>query len=133
MKLHSEMTLHRFADERRDVLLAGQVVRLEHWPGEFTVIDGRVWLTRRGDPQDHLLERGARVRLGRGDAAVIEAWDAGGSATVGWRRLPQPLRAGAFVRAGLAAASPRAGGAARGSPPEADRGGRGPRPRRPRR
>ena len=105
MKSHHEMNAERrLRNGHRDVLLGGQVVRVEHAPGEFTVIDGRVWLTRRGDPHDHLLERGASLRLGRGDAALVESWDAGRSATVRWRRLGhQPLRAGAFVRAGLAA------------------------------
>lgn len=80
------------------VLLGGQAVTVEHAPGEFTVIDGRVWLTRRGDPNDHVLDEGAQVRIERGDAAVIESWDVRRSATVRWRGTPQPLRAGAFLR-----------------------------------
>ena len=87
----------------RDVLLGGQAVTVEHWPGEFTVIDGRVWLTRRGDRADHVLERGSRFRLDRGDTAVVESWRADQPAMVRWRRLPQPLPGSGLVRAGLAA------------------------------
>jgi hypothetical protein len=82
----------------RRVLLGGQAITVEHAPGEFTVIDGRVWLTRRGDPDDHVLDEGAHARIERGEAAVIESWDARRSATVRWRGTPQRLGAGAFLR-----------------------------------
>lgn len=47
-----------------------------HWrapaAGEL-VACARLWLTRRGDLDDHVLHPGDRVRLGRGDDIVVEA------------------------------------------------------------
>ena len=84
------------------MLLVGQAVPVSPWPGELTVVDGRVWMTRQGDLQDHLLEPGRSVRLEPHAGAVIEPWAAGASATVQWRRLPQPIRLPGFVAAALA-------------------------------
>jgi hypothetical protein len=70
-------------------LLAGQAVQVSAWPGELTVIDGRVWLTRRGDSVDHVLEPGQRLRLNGNDAAVIEALERDADAAVRWQPLAQ--------------------------------------------
>ena len=48
---------------------AGQPLSVSPWPGELTVVDGRVWLTRRGDAADHVLEAGAAAAPAAGDAA----------------------------------------------------------------
>lgn len=39
----------------------------------LSVCAGRVWLTRPGDPRDHLLAEGDRFPLGGGGAFVLEA------------------------------------------------------------
>jgi hypothetical protein len=79
-------------------VLCGQVERVAGGPGELTVVDGRVWVTRRGDRDDHVLGAGQRITLSRADAALLEAWDAQAGATVCWQPAP---------RAGLAAAARR--------------------------
>ena len=56
--------------------------------GELRVLEGRVWLTRRGDAQDHWLEAGQSVRLHARDAAVIEPHGLNG-ATLQWRPMRQ--------------------------------------------
>lgn len=99
----------RFEHQRR--LAAGEILRLGPWPGELSVVDGRVWLTRRGDPDDHWLRRGEAIALGRGRGVIVEA---AGEATLRWRpgREVGPIAwALRGVLAALAAAS-RSGAAA---------------------
>lgn len=83
-------------------LVAGQAVSVSAWPGELTVVDGRVWLTRRGDLADHVLEAGQRLRLQAGDAAVIEGWASDSDAVVRWMPLPQRRARAPLVAAALA-------------------------------
>jgi hypothetical protein len=52
--------------------------------GWLQVRDGRVWLTRTGDPSDHVLRSGQAVHLGPGDAVVVEPWQAGRAAALVW-------------------------------------------------
>jgi hypothetical protein len=66
-------------------LLGGQVVRVESWPGELTVVDGRVWLTRRGDGDDHVLGSGQHMVLSGDEDVLLEAWDTAAGATVRWQ------------------------------------------------
>ncbi len=72
-------------------LLGKQVVRVEARPGRLTVIDGRVWLTRRGDGDDHVLVGGQHIALAGNAAALLEAWDAQAGASVHWQPVPQAL------------------------------------------
>lgn len=60
------------------------------WPGALTVLGGRVWLTRRGDIDDHILDAEQRLHLAGGDGAVIEAWQPAAGATLRWTPDPQP-------------------------------------------
>ena len=83
------------ADHRR--LIGGQIVRVAPWPGELTVVDGRVWLTRRGDNDDHVLDGGQRIALAGNAEALVEAWDARVGATVRWLPAPQALPRGGLV------------------------------------
>ena len=103
-------------------LTAGQAIQLSPGPGELTVIDGRVWLTRRGELDDLVLRPGQRLHLDGGAGAVIEAWDRDGGAAVRWQAQAQPrpradflapVLAGALdLLAGLAAGVARGLGAA---------------------
>lgn len=85
-------------------LAAGQAIQVSPWPGELTVIDGRVWLTRRGEAADHVLRPGQRLRLDGNAGAVIEAWDRGGGAAVRWQPQAQPRPRAAFLAPVLAGA-----------------------------
>ena len=87
-------------------LPAGQALELGRLGGEFTVIEGRVWLTRGAELGDHIVIPGQRVRLAAGEHAVIEPLDRNGSVAVRWnpRRqsfvgalLAEPLRGLAFL------------------------------------
>ncbi len=70
-------------------LAAGRAFSLSSRSGELTVLDGRVWLTRHNDLADHVLERGQRLQLQPGDAAVVEGWSREGDAVVHWQARPQ--------------------------------------------
>ena len=85
----------------RASLASGQALTLGRGAGELSVLDGRVWVTRKDDLGDHVLEAGRSIRFGANAGLVIEAWDQ--AATVQWQRLAQPLRLPAFVVGGLAA------------------------------
>jgi len=52
-------------------------VRVERLAGEFAVVSGRVWVTRRGDPDDYVIEPGQRFVVKASDEVVIEPWHAG--------------------------------------------------------
>ena len=93
------------------IIDAGNAMRLDRLGGELSVLQGRVWLTREGDPDDHLVEAGQRVRFGVAEDAVIESWDSGQPLVVRWnpRRqsffgalLAEPLRGLAFLTGLLA-------------------------------
>lgn len=42
--------------------------------GRLTVAAGRAWLTRAGDPDDHVLMPGDSLRLAAGEQVVVEPW-----------------------------------------------------------
>lgn len=95
-------------------LLPGEAFRVPRRPGELLALEGRVWLTRHGDTQDHLLEAGQSFRLAGGDDVVVEPWAHGEAATLAWQPLPgQGLRLAAwpalFAAAGLTALARAAG------------------------
>ena len=89
----------------------GQLVHLMSG-GELTVTKGRVWMTRLGDLDDHLIEAGQRIRVGASEDAIIESWRPTDSARVQWVPQRQPLAVLAFAEvlrgfAGLAAGAAR--------------------------
>lgn len=91
---------------------SGDATRLGRLGGELTVLDGRVWLTRDGDPGDHFIDAGQRVRVAAGENAVIEPSRTGETVSLRWRPrrqsfvgavLAEPLRGVAFLAGRLAA------------------------------
>ncbi len=97
----------------------GQPVRFAQQAGEVVVRSGRVWLTRRGDLDDHVLEAGQRVRLEADDAVVVEPWQRGEQTVIDWRPAqPRPVRAlprdaAALGLRGVASAADRLAGGLR--------------------
>ena len=75
-------------------------------PGRLTVAHGRVWLTREGDLDDHVLSAGQTLQLRADEQVVVEPWIGGTSACLAWRG-DQPrafaLREAAAVSAALRA------------------------------
>jgi Protein of unknown function (DUF2917) len=43
-------------------------------PAWLTALGERLWVTRRGDPADYVLEPGERLALSRGEDVLVEAW-----------------------------------------------------------
>jgi hypothetical protein len=82
----------------------GQPLRVEHAGGEFAVLAGRVWLTRRGDLDDHVLSAGERIVLEPADDVVIESWRRNETARLEWRPIAQPPRGERLLRDALGAA-----------------------------
>jgi Protein of unknown function (DUF2917) len=78
--------------------------------GWVTVQTGRVWLTRDGDLDDHVLATGGRLWLHRGDALTAEAWQKDQPAWLVWR--PEPAQRWLLALAGALTAH-AAGGLAR--------------------
>jgi len=70
----------------------GEALRIDGVAGEFEVLSGRVWLTRQGDLDDHVLEAGEAMDLAAGDVAVVEPWLRGEVTSVAWRPHAQPRR-----------------------------------------
>ena len=77
-------------------------MRVERLAGEFAVLSGRVWLTREGDLDDHIIEAGERFVLERSDAVVIEPWTAGEATSIAWQAHPQRTRVEALPRGAAA-------------------------------
>jgi len=74
--------------------------------GHLTVSSGRVWLTRAGDLDDHVLEAGQDMALRADETVVVEPWRDGTLARLAWRS-DQPRAFGARVFDALAAVARR--------------------------
>jgi hypothetical protein len=69
----------------------------------LTALGGRLWVTRRGDLNDYVLEPGQRLALGRGDDVTVGGWQRDQPAMWDWTPLV-PARRFALPRALVAAA-----------------------------
>jgi len=63
-------------------------------PAWLRVQAGMLWVTRSGDPEDHVLVRGERLAIARGDDLVLQAWCRDVPAVWDW----QPMRAPSHYR-----------------------------------
>lgn len=61
---------------------------------------GALWLTRRGDLADHVIETGSAVRLAAGDQVAVSAWR--GGQVVAWHWQPDAPAGDALQRLGVA-------------------------------
>ena len=66
--------------------------------GRWQVTAGRVWITRDGDLEDHVLSAGAELALQAGAAVVLEAWRPGETACLRWQDLGPAPRGGVLAR-----------------------------------
>lgn len=66
-------------------LPAGHVVALGSGGGEVSILSGRVWLTRAGDPSDHFLGAGESFRVSGAGETLVETWSRGAPALIAWR------------------------------------------------
>lgn len=70
----------------------GQPLRMQRAAGEFAVLEGRVWLTRRGDLDDHVFGAGESFVLEPSDDVVIEPWRHDEPARLAWQPSVQVPR-----------------------------------------
>ncbi len=78
------MSITNIATTTVTTLLRGRVVALGGQSGRLSVVDGRVWLTRVDDPDDHVLGAGESIEIGDAHGTVVEPWH--GVASVSWLR-----------------------------------------------
>jgi len=74
--------------------------------GRLTVAAGRVWITRAGDLDDHVLDAGETLAIDAHEDVVVEPWRAGAAARLAWRS-DQPRPWVERVRAAVTAAGRR--------------------------
>jgi len=84
---------------RLETLRVGAIMPLGSGGGRLEVLHGRVWLTRSGDLDDHVVESGAALTVPAAGHSLIEAWDDSEPALVAWQPTPLAARLGARVRA----------------------------------
>lgn len=81
-------------------------------PAWLAAVDQPLWVTRQGDPADHVLAPGERLAVARGDRLAVGAWHADGGVTWAWQpqarpRRPGPIRRGVATVLGMAAGTLR--------------------------
>ena len=81
-------------------------------PAWLAAVDQPLWVTRDGDPADHVLAPGERLAVARGDRLAVGAWHPDGGVTWAWQPLHRPVRQGR-VRRGVAATLGMAAGVLR--------------------
>lgn len=84
---------------RLEFLRGGSIMPLGSGGGRLEVLHGRVWLTRSGDLDDHVVERGAALTVPAAGQSLIAALDESEPALVAWQPTPLVDRLGARVRA----------------------------------
>jgi len=73
----------------------------------LTVREGRIWLTRSGDADDHVLGAGESLVVAAGQRLVVEPWRASEPARLDWKPLQVPVALPA-LRAAVAGSARRA-------------------------
>ena len=86
-------------------------------PAWLAAVDGPLWVTRDGDPADHVLAPGERLAVARGDRLAVGAWHPDGGVAWAWQPRGRAARQGAWRRgvATLLGAAARALRAASGA------------------
>jgi hypothetical protein len=83
-------------------LRPGRILPLGSAGGRLEVLHGRVWLTRAGDLDDHVIDSGQGLLVPPMGSALVEAWgDDSEPALVAWRPGTLLDRLGASVNAAL--------------------------------
>jgi len=82
--------------------------------GRLTVRSGQAWITREGDPEDHVLAAGEALTMGARQEVLVEPWVGGAPVRLAWRSDEPPTWA-ARVSQLLASVGLRAAAAGSGS------------------
>ena len=91
IKHQSGGALQTLAGPSRQLHLRGALALQARTGGWLHVQTGVVWLTRDGDPADHVLAAGDGLHLRPGQRAVVEPWWAGQPAGLAWAAGAGPL------------------------------------------
>jgi hypothetical protein len=73
------------APEAVRTLRAGGILPLGSAGGRLEVLRGRVWLTRSGDLEDHVIDSGQGLIVPPSGRTLVEDWGAAEPAVVAWR------------------------------------------------
>jgi hypothetical protein len=84
----SRSSIQPLAGVARQLHLAGVLVLQARAAGWLQVTCGPVWVTRSGDPQDHVLADGEHLLLAAGEQVLAEPWRAGCTARLAWQTDP---------------------------------------------
>jgi hypothetical protein len=96
------LTVHPgLAESSLKTLRAGRVMALGSAGGRLEVLRGRVWLTREGDLDDHVVASGESLRIAPNGSALVEAWDDEDPALVAWWPGTVFDRLSAYLRSSL--------------------------------
>ena len=76
-------------------------LRMDVQAGELAVLAGQVWLTRSGDPVDHVMRPGERLHIEPREQVVVQAWERSDWPTLRWNPDPADRPAGQRVGRGL--------------------------------
>jgi hypothetical protein len=91
-------SLGRAAPGAVRTLRAGRILPLGSAGGRLEVLYGRVWLTRAGDLDDHVIDTGQGIVVPPSGNALVEAWGDAEPALVAWRPATFLDRIGAALR-----------------------------------
>lgn len=100
----AQSTSWQVLDRQPRQMHLGGALRLQaRQSGWLAIQRGRVWLTRDGGGDDHVLGRGDQIWLQAGEGLVVEPWQAGASAQLGWllgAAVGAPVQVAALPRDG---------------------------------
>jgi hypothetical protein len=99
MNTQAVKSLGRGAPGTVRTLRAGGILPLGSAGGRLEVLHGRVWLTRSGDLEDHVIDSGQGLIVPHSGRALVEGWGDAEPAVVAWRPGSVFDRIVAFARA----------------------------------
>src|SRR5664279_2123727 len=101
--MNTQAVRAQLAPPRRHLqtLRGGWVMPLGTTGGILEVPHGRVWITRTGDLDDHVVESGEAFAIPASGEALVEAWDDGEPALVAWQATSVGERLGSGVCSAL--------------------------------
>ena len=83
-KLHQSGAFQTLDGTPRQLGLHGVLQLQARHAGWLQVSGGAVWITRSGDPADHVLDAGSRLFLGAGERVLAEPWRAQEAVCIAW-------------------------------------------------
>ena len=83
-KLHQSGAFQTLDGTPRQLGLHGVLQLQARRAGWLQVSGGAVWITRSGDPADHVLDAGSRLFLGAGERVLAEPWRAQQAVCIAW-------------------------------------------------